>query len=296
VFEDTDNSTIENTKPVHDFMADLGFRTTKSYWVREPRLSETGSFSGVTAADSAYRGWLLDLQAEGFEIGLHNACWATSTRQETVEAFDQFEQWFGKPCRTMANHAGNRESIYWGSARVSGLQRVAYNIFTRFRLNDVFVGHVGGSNLFWGDICHDRSVYLRNFTFRDLNTLKACPLMPYHDADRPFVRAWFASTEGQDAPAFVRAIREENQDRLEEEGGACIMYTHFASGFYENGQLHSEFARMLRRLVGKGGWFVPVGTLLDHIVQQRGLRSISSAERRRLERRWLLDKVQVGRS
>jgi hypothetical protein len=120
--------------------------------------------------------------------------------------------------------------------------------------------------------------------------------MPYHDADRPFVRAWFASTEGQDAPAFVRAIREENQDRLEEEGGACIMYTHFASGFYENGQLHLGFVRMLRRLVGTGGWFVPVGTLLDYTIQQRGLRSISSAERRRLERRWLLDKVQVGHS
>ena len=79
VFDDTDLSTIENTKPVYDFLADLGFRTTKSCWIREPRASESGNCRGMTAADPAYRAWLLELQAAGFEIGLHNASWATST-------------------------------------------------------------------------------------------------------------------------------------------------------------------------------------------------------------------------
>ena len=145
--------------------------------------------------------------------------------QQTAAAFVQFEHWFGRPCRTLTNHSSNRENIYWGSARISGLNRHVYNLLTRFRHRNRFVGHVNGSDLFWGDICKERQIYVRNFQFRDLNTLRACPLMPYHDEDRPFVRAWFASTDGHDAPYFVQAIREEHQDRLEEEGGACIMYT-----------------------------------------------------------------------
>ena len=56
-------------------------------------------------------------------------------------------------------------------------------------------------------------------------------MMPYHDPDRPYVNAWFAASEGADVTAFNRCLSEEHQDRLEAEGGACIMYTHFASGF-----------------------------------------------------------------
>jgi hypothetical protein len=47
----------------------------------------------------------------------------------------------------------------------------------------------------------------------------------------------FAGIEagGHNAGTFVRALSEQNQDRLEAEGGACIMYTHFAYQFFQNG-------------------------------------------------------------
>ena len=32
VFDDTDACTVENTKPVYDFLRDCGLRTTKSVW------------------------------------------------------------------------------------------------------------------------------------------------------------------------------------------------------------------------------------------------------------------------
>jgi hypothetical protein len=86
--------------------------------------------------------------------------------------------------------------------------------------------------------------------------------MPYHDPDRPFVRNWFASSEGPSVESFDRTLSEANQERLEIEGGACIMYTHFANGFYDNGCLDSRFVRLMQRLGSRPGWFVPVSTLL----------------------------------
>jgi hypothetical protein len=135
---------------------------------------------------------------------------------------------------------------------------------------------------------------VRNFTYAEIDTLAACPWMPYHDPDRPYVNAWFASAEGADIDAYVRTLSEDNQDRLEASGGACIMYSHFASGFYVEGRINDRFRVLMERLARKDGWYVPVTTLLDHIADQRGVTQISNAQRRTLERRWLRSKVRVG--
>jgi hypothetical protein len=135
---------------------------------------------------------------------------------------------------------------------------------------------------------------MRNFTFRDIDTLSACPWMPYHDPDRPFVNAWFASSEGGDVETFVSCLTEADQDRLEASGGACIMYTHFASGFWRDGTLDPRFERLMRRLAGKNGWFVPVTDLLDHLAGSGEPMLLPASDRARLERRWLLDKVRSG--
>jgi acetyl-CoA carboxylase carboxyltransferase component len=116
--------------------------------------------------------------------------------------------------------------------------------------------------------------------------------MPYFDEERPYVNSWFASSEGATCHAFCQTISERNQDRLEEEGGACIMYTHFgAVDFYEDGLLNAGFKRLMERLRRKDGWFVPVSTLLDHLEKERGRHVISASERNQLERKWLIHKV-----
>ena len=118
--------------------------------------------------------------------------------------------------------------------------------------------------------------------------------MPYHDPDRQFVNYWFASSEGPDISSFNNCLSEQNQDRLEEEGGACIMYTHFANGFYEDGRINPRFQVLMERLSKKGGWFVPVTTLLDYIHQEKGHHNITNPDRSRLERKWLAHKIKVG--
>ena len=93
---------------------------------------------------------------------------------------------------------------------------------------------------------------------------------------------------------FVECISEAAQDRLEAEGGACIMYTHFASGFQDHGRLNRQFQTLMEKLATKNGWFVPAGTLLDHLLATNGHHDIANHERRRLERNWLREKIFVG--
>jgi hypothetical protein len=265
-------------------------RTTKSVWPM--RGAATPTIGGSTCEDPAYLDWVRALHSAGFEIGLHNVTYHTSTRSETLRGFERFEELFGHPPRCLANHADCGESIHWGTKRLTGIHVPVYKLLTRFKY-DTYHGDEVGSELFWGDVCKEKVDFVRNFVFGDINTLKVCPVMPYSDPERPYVNEWFASSEGPDVTTFSEMLAEANQDRLEAEGGACIMYTHFASGFAEAGRVDPRFEQLMRRLSEKNGWFVPVGTLLDFLRQRNGAHVITRKERAALERQWLAHKIRV---
>jgi hypothetical protein len=294
VFDDTDYTTLQNGPKIYHFLYDLGVITTKSVWPIEGRY--VPHIGGATCEDSEYLKWVLRLKKQGFEIALHNATYHTSKRKQAIDGLEQFKKYFGEYPKIHANHAGCNDSIYWGDARLSGINKLLYNFLTYFCNAGKFLGSVESSDLFWGDKCKQHIKYVRNFVYADINTLKACPYMPYSDKRRPFVNNWFASSEGATCQAFCQTISEENQDRLEEEGGGCIMYTHFGSAdFYDNGHLNSDFKRLMEKLSNRGGWFVPVSTLLDYIQKKRGHYEISASEHKQLERKWLMHKVFVTR-
>jgi len=292
VFDDTDSQTRANGEPVYRLLAELGFRTTKSVWPVAPL--GTPSDHGSTCADPDYRAWVQQLSGRGFEIGFHMATSHTSPREVTLGALERFAEYFGRYPRTMANHYFSEEDIYFGDARLSGVNRTAYNLLTRFRNRGRYRGHVEGDPLFWGDVCRDKIRYVRNFAFAEINTLAACPWMPYHDPERPYVNRWFASTDGATVEPFVARISEAAQDRLEAEGGCCIMYTHFGLGYFEHGALHSRFVELMKRLSRRNGWFVPVAPLLDYLEENRGPVVLKPEDRNRLERRWLWHKMRYG--
>ena len=294
VFDDTDSQTRANGEPVYRLLEDLGFRTTKSVW--PVAATGTGSDSGSTCADPDYRAWVQRLAARGFEIGFHNATSHTSPRAVTLAALDQFASYFAAYPRSMANHYFSHEAIYFGEARVTGINRAAYNLLTGYRKRGRYRGHIEGDPLFWGDVCREKIQYVRNFAYRDIDTLAACPWMPYHDPERPYVNRWFASSEGKTSAEFLERLTEANQDRLESNGGCCIMYTHFALGFLDHGVLNPRFVELMRRLSKRPGWFVPVSTMLDHIEAQRGPVVLPTSARSQLERRWLWNKVRYGTS
>lgn len=294
VFDDADYATIENVADVYSFLSDRGFRTTKSVWPL--RGAGVPLYGGATCEDKDYLKWVLGLKDAGFEIGYHMATYHSSDREETRRGIDRFRELFGQYPKCMANHSECRENIYWGSDRLSGFPRLFYNMATRYRNHKRYFGHVVNDAFFWGDLCQESITYVRNFVFQDTNTLKACPIMPYHDPLRPYVNYWFASSEGARVESFNRCIEEQNQDRLEGEGGACIMYTHFASGFCDNKSLNSRFRFLMERLSKKNGWFVSVSSLLDYLRDGKVKRDITDKQRRQLELRWLCRKFLVGKT
>lgn len=296
IFDDTDLSTLENTSEVYRFLYDLGMKTTKSVWMLSGQKNVPNS--GMTCEDQKYLKWILSLKEHGFEIGWHLASYTTSNRQITITALDKFKEVFGEYPQAMANHSQNLENIYWGSAKLSNpLVKLIYNLATRFKNHGRFKGHLKSSELFWGDICKSRIKYCRNFQFQDINTLKICPFMPYHDPERKYVNLWFASADGANLNSYNSLLSEHNQDRLESEGGACIVYTHFGAGFYQDKQLNTKFRFLMDRLAKKAGWFVPVTELLDYLRTRQGqTHEITASERSRIEYRWLKEKLIHGRS
>jgi hypothetical protein len=293
VFDDTDMSTLENTERVYGLLADLGLRTTKSAW---PLPTEDGKDVGSSMADRAYLAFVRRLQEQGFEIGLHNVRSHPSPRDVTKLGIRVFRDLIGHDPETFSNHDNNRENMYWGVLRLPTLPtQVAYRCATAFLRRKYWEGHVEGSPFFWGDICQQNIRYVRNFAFDEINLDKINPSMPYHEPSKPFVNLWFSSSNGGEVGAFCRVLDEKNQDRLEEEGGVCIVYTHFAYGFLEDGKLNPRFQTLIRRMASKNGWFVPTGTLLDHLRRERhGDESICPNELITMGRRWLFERLRNG--
>jgi hypothetical protein len=293
VFDDPDAQTLNGCETVYTFLGDLGLRTTIGVWpcapVRQPNSP------GETCGNASYRAYVQELQRAGFEVGYHNTTPHGSFTPEIVAGFGSLREFFGEGRVTMANHY-NAEAIYWGRYRLTGVRRTLYRAANLFGSEKEFFGHVRDSPYFWGDLCRERVQYCRNFIFRDINTLRACPWMPYEDPDRPYVPLWYASSEGANVRSFVETICEENQDRLEEERGACIMYAHFGHGFSEGHNVQARFRSLLTRLSKKNGWFVPVSTLLGHLRQQRNALAITPRQRATMEWRWLARKLMAGTS
>jgi len=292
VFDDTDRANLRDNQLIYEYLDELNFKTTKSVWIKEGKQKQENQ--GITCDDKQYLSWLLELKNKGFEIGYHNTTYQSSLRDEIEEGLKTFVKTFGHNPKVMANHSANEENIYWGSNRLSGSRKLIYNILTSFKKNKFYKGHEKTSAYFWGDLCEEYITYVRNFVFSDINTLKNCPYMPYQDQTKPYVKYWFASSEGNNVKIFNKCISDENQDRLEKEGGACIMYTHFADGFCQNGKLSEEFKQQMGRLSKKNGWFVTVSTLLDFLKTKNETHTINYRQRIILEWKWLLDKLILG--
>ncbi|HEV8263337.1 MAG TPA: hypothetical protein VGQ06_00185 [Gemmatimonadales bacterium] len=289
VMDDTDVATVENAAPIYRLLESLGMRTTKTAW---PVRCEEGSrnfWLSETLDDPHYRDFVVDLHARGFEIAFHCATMETSTRGRTAEALEKFRRVFGAPPRVHANHALNRENLYWGAGRFDdAVLRLLYRIAFR-QWGDFFQGHRPESPYWWGDFCVDQIEYVRNLTFSEINLLRVNPSMPYRDPNRPCVRWWFSASDAEDADEFNQLLRPENQQRLEAEGGVCIVATHFGKGFARDGKPHPETRRVLEQLATRKGWFPTVGELLDWLRARRESDALPAREWRRMQWRWARD-------
>ena len=295
--DDTDKSTVDNTSVIYEFLSDHGLKTTKTVWplapIHKPLLG------GSSLEDPPYRAWVEKLQRRGFEIGMHGTTDHSSTRARILKGFDFFRESLGQDPRIYINHTGQKEGIYWGAHRLDGPFKFLYKLKHRLAKNkrESFCGHVPGSKYFWGDVCARRVTYVRNFVFKNINTLACDSAMPYHDPRRPYVPFWFSASEAAKPRSCAMLLNSANQDRLLRSGGACVAYAHFGFNFAPRGKIDPAFKLLIRRLSQLPGWFVPVSTLLDFLRTQPPWRAVPKPlQLYRIQLKWLLCKWRHGRS
>jgi hypothetical protein len=289
ILDDTDVATVQNVKPIYDLFRRLGLRTTKTVW---PLAAPEGSHdygTSQTLEDEDYLQFVRELQDAGFEITWHCATMESSLRERTLRGLERFKELLGVYPRIHVNHAANRDCVYWGSTRVDQpLVKLLYDRLSQFRA-DHFFGHVEHSPYWWGDACSRHITYARNLTFNNLNVAAVNPTMPYADPRRPLVAFWFSASDAEDVDEFNELLRPEAQDRLESEGGFCIVATHLGKGFVRDGVVHQETRALLERLASRNGWFPTTGELLDWLRAQRTSHELPATEWRRMQWRWARD-------
>jgi hypothetical protein len=109
------------------------------------------------------------------------------------------------------------------------------------------------------------------------------------------VRLWFSAADADNVDDFVALLATGRQARLEQEGGWCIVATHFGKGFVRNGRVDPRVERLLRQLAQRDGWFPNVGELLDHLRDVNGERELPRREWIRMQWRWVGDLLRRRR-
>jgi len=274
IVDDTDMATLERNRPVYELLHRYGLRTTKTVWVLPATEVDHASNAGDSLADPDYRAFIADLQGSGFEIGLHGVRGGSSERADIIAGLEEFRKVLGSYPRLHVNHSRNRDNLYWGSERWSfPLFRWLYSLTKQ----EDFSGQEPDSPRFWGDLAQQRISYVNQFTFRDINLLNVTTAFPYHLPDKPLVNFWFPTANGNNLDQFEYLLSRENLDRLEREGGVCLVYAHLGAGSFNKGDgVDPRFEDRIRDLASRDGWFVPASELLDYLAAQPGFVAVPS--------------------
>lgn len=292
IIDDTDVSTCDSIKPIYELLEKLGLRTSKTIWVKKCNGKSKNFFRSETMEDRKYANLVSYLSGRGFEICFHGASMESSPREFIAGALQEFKSFFGCYPRIHINHAENRDNLYWGAKRFnSPLLRFIYELFN-WGTSSYFTGDEPSSAYFWGDICERWITYVRNFCYDEINLLNINPSMPYHNPRCRFVNLWFSGVEGFDPWSFNKILRPSNLDKLERQGGVCIVGTHFGKYFVKDGKINEGTKRVLENLSQRSGWFVPVSNILDYLYEHGGRGRISRKEILRMEYKWIWYRIK----
>lgn len=283
--DDTDYSTRANTEPVYDYLAEHGVWGAKTVWPlaavrpsvfrRDLEHAPVQADAGSTLAEPDYAAFIRKLKAQGFEIALHGMAAGNSRRSEVADGLARFLDVVGEPPTLNAFHRTNLENLYCGAHK---LDSPLLRLVERMTDKSAYEGHVPGTESFWGDIVQRTFRYVRLpfHTIDDVNTWRVNPSMPFRDPRRPYVREWFASSDGADVRRFTRLLASPRLDRLERDGGLCFVYTHFAKAFAVRSgsgfRLNQEFMAVVKDLARRpAGWFANATVVLDRLAAVRAV-------------------------
>lgn len=279
ITDDPDGASLEKIRPIYELLDNLGLKTTMACWAYKPKdltgmPDPSGQVKSDTLERAEYLAFLNEYQRKGFEMALHTATSGNDVRQDTIKGYERFKEAFGHYPVINIMHSKNMENIYWGvNVFRNPLMRFLVSLYDK----TPFSGEDIGSPYFWGDICKEKTKYVRLWGTSDINTLRFNPSMPYHDPDKPYVNYWFSFSDGYTARYFNSMLSVKNIEKLIKQRGTCIVYTHFAAGFtYKeaNGEykVNESTKNALVELAShKDGWFVPASKIMDRLLLTKGV-------------------------
>jgi hypothetical protein len=266
IVDDTDMAKLERLRTVYAALERYGLKTTKTVWVMEASDLSNSTNQGESLRNPEYRDFIRGLQQKGFEIALHGVRGGSSPRGDVLQGLDEFRDLLGHYPRMQVNHSLNRDNLYWGWHLYDSWP---FRLAGAVAIRHEFSGHEPSSEHFWGDVAKERIEYVRRFTYPDINLLAVAPAMPYHLAGKPYVNYWFPTANGDRVIEFNELLSDDNLNRLEREGGVCLVYSHLGSGSFNKGSdIDPRFEARLKALSQRNGWFVPASQILDHLRRQ----------------------------
>lgn len=288
IFDDTDVATLGSIKPIYDLLSHLGIQTTKTVW--SLNYTEASDYRGSDSLQNEdYAEYMRELQRRGFEIGFHGARMESTERPGIEQSLDVFLKTIGHPPQIYAAHSMNRDNIFWGPDRFTcTLWRRLYMLISG-ESADHFQGHKQGSPFFWGDLAKQHIKYARSFTFTNINLASLHQPLVYRSKVFPWINNWFLTSDADNVEEFNQLLSHENQERLEREGGICIISTHLGKGFVSQKGVHPKTELILRELSERNGWFVPVSELLDFYTSLNDNHELNNVQLFALETKWFLN-------
>lgn len=285
IVDDTDHATFERVRPIYETLEKYGLRTTKTVWVYDSNDATNGANMGDSLQNPRYREFIVGLQRKGFEIALHGVRGGSSPRADVLAGLEDYKRILGAYPRMLVNHSLNEDNLYWGG-HLFGF--APYRWVGRLGIRHKFSGHEPSSPYFWGDVAKQRIDFVRRFTFPDINLLAANPSMPYKLADKPYVNHWFPTSNGNRMNEFEELLKPEQLDRLEREGGVCIVYAHLGMGSFSTNGVNPRFEARIKDIASRNGWFASASEILDFLKAQPGWTGeLSLRERLRIETKFL---------
>jgi len=191
------------------------------------------------------------------------------------------------------NHSMNLDNLYWGQ-NLYAFPMYRWSIGLVAGRN--FSGHDPASDYFWGDLARQHIQYVRRFTFPEINLLAVNPSLPYRLADKPYVNYWFPTANGDRIREFDELLKPENLDKLDRDGGVCLVYAHLGAGsFTPNGHVHPRFEARIKELTSRNGWFAPASEILDYLRRQPGWTGeLGFREKFKVDTHFILTRLRRG--
>ena len=270
IVHDADSAYSRRLKPLFDVFTHLGFRLTVSTfafwadWARQGAIwNEWKTPSGDTPLDRPKSVPLCDpdelqfylgLKNAGHEIALHSPSETSSPRDQVIEAFTQFEKWFGRLPSVYVEHSSrsNKDAL----SNEGALEGSPYYCLDLMKHYAPWIWVDGQGALRPDD---DR----KEFEFLPTDSFGNPRAESLYGLPKTFRRTGRWDAPGGDG--FLDCYTPQNIHQLERDEGTALAYTHLDDGWLDThtNAMRSDIRQRLESIASRPGWFAPAGVILD---------------------------------